>query len=88
MGLKSSHWDEPNVLAHARVNDREIPGVGKSLHIEEIQSDWHQAGRKQGYKVSAEQEAKWKKELEDIQAERAKLVDDPSSPIILNYTID
>ena len=23
--FKSSHWDEPNVLAHARVNDREIP---------------------------------------------------------------
>ena len=49
-GFKSSHWDEPNVLAHARVNDRDIPGVGKSLHIEEIQSDWGQAGRKQGFK--------------------------------------
>ena len=47
--FRSSHWEEPNVLAHARVNDREIPGVGKSLHIEEIQSDWHQAGRKEGY---------------------------------------
>lgn len=46
----SSHWDEPNVLAHVRMNDREIPGVGKSLHIEEIQSDWGQAGRKQGFK--------------------------------------
>jgi hypothetical protein len=47
---KSSHWDEPNVLAHIRMNDREIPNVGKTLHVEEIQSDWHQAGRKQGYK--------------------------------------
>ena len=48
--FKSSHWDEPNILAHVRYNDRDIPEVGKSLHLEEIQSDWHQAGRKQGYK--------------------------------------
>lgn len=47
--FRSSHWEEPNVLAHIRMNDRNIPDVGKSLHIEEIQSDWHQAGRKQGY---------------------------------------
>jgi len=46
---KSSHWDEPNVLAHIRMNDRTIDGK-KTLHLEEIQSDWHQAGRKQGYK--------------------------------------
>ena len=32
------------------MNDRDIPGVGKSLHIEEIQSDWGQAIRKQGIK--------------------------------------
>jgi hypothetical protein len=47
---KSSHWDEPNVLAHVRTNDRDVGGK-KSLHIEEIQSDWHQQGRKQGYAV-------------------------------------
>jgi len=46
---QSSHWDEPNILAHMRMNDRTIDGK-KSLHLEEIQSDWHQAGRKQGYK--------------------------------------
>lgn len=46
---KSSHWDEPNVLAHVRTNDRDVGGK-PSLHIEEIQSDWHQQGRKQGYK--------------------------------------
>jgi len=45
----SSHWDEPNVIAHLRMNDRDIPGVGKSLHLEELQSDWHQQGRKHGY---------------------------------------
>jgi hypothetical protein len=46
---QSSHWDEPNVLAHVRMNDRTIDGK-KSLHIEEIQSDWHQQGRDKGYK--------------------------------------
>lgn len=46
---KSSHWTEPNVLAHYRLNDR-TDAEGKSvLFIEEIQSDWHQEGRKKGY---------------------------------------
>jgi hypothetical protein len=40
-----------------RMNDRETPGVGKSLHLEEIQSDWHQKGRQQGYqKAPTDQE--------------------------------
>jgi WD40 repeat protein len=39
-----SHWDEPDVLAHARITLR-----GDVLFIDEIQSDWHQglAGRKE-----------------------------------------
>ncbi|MDE1867956.1 MAG: hypothetical protein KGI08_09645, partial [Thaumarchaeota archaeon] len=47
---KSSHWDEPNILAHVRSNERDVGGV-PSLHLEELQSDWHQAGRKNGYEV-------------------------------------
>lgn len=47
----SSHWDEPNILAHARVADRTGPNGERILHIEEIQSDWHQAGRQKGYKT-------------------------------------
>lgn len=93
IGFHSSHWDEPNVLAHVRMNDRTMnePGYSvqniksgnksqvfaskqeaedyqsklpssvqtkitedvmpkKSLHLEELQSDWHQKGRKEGYK--------------------------------------
>ena len=46
--FQSSHWEEPNIVAHARIQDRDTP-TGKAMHIEEIQSDWHQAGRKQGY---------------------------------------
>ena len=47
---RSSHWDEPNVLAHLRFNERTAPDGKRVLFVEEVQSDWHQAGRKQGYK--------------------------------------
>lgn len=47
---QSSHWaDHPNVLAHIRLSDRRGPKGEKVLHVEEIQSDWHQSGRKEGY---------------------------------------
>jgi len=62
---KSSHWDEPNILAHVRMNDRTIEGK-KSLHVEEIQSDWHQQGREKGYKgpePTAEQRAEINRKL-------------------------
>jgi hypothetical protein len=45
----SSHWSEPNVLAHVRMNDRVDVDGKKVLFIEEIQSDWHQKGREDGY---------------------------------------
>ena len=47
-GFRSSHYEQPNILTHLRANDRVIDGK-KALFIEEIQSDWHQAGRKKGY---------------------------------------
>lgn len=62
---KSSHWDEPNILAHIRINDRTIDGQ-KALHIEEIQSDWHQQGREKGYKLSPEDQAKLEPEFNRI----------------------
>ena len=46
---KSPHWDESNILAHIRFNDRTGPDGKKILHVEEVQSDWHQHGRKEGY---------------------------------------
>jgi hypothetical protein len=48
--FRSTHYDEPNILAHVRFNDRTIDGK-KTLFVEEVQSDWHQQGRKQGYQV-------------------------------------
>lgn len=46
----SSHWDEPNVLAHSRSNDRTLPTGERGRFIEEVQSDWHQKGKAQGYR--------------------------------------
>lgn len=46
---RSGHWTEPNVFAHVRFNEREVEGK-RTLFIEEIQSDWHQQGRKRGYR--------------------------------------
>ena len=48
--------DGENLIAHARFNTREINGK-KTLFIEEIQSDLHQAGRKEGYNTKDAQKA-------------------------------
>lgn len=55
-GYDSAHWkDNHNVVAHVRAGERSIKNTetGRSmrvLDIQEIQSDWHQAGRQRGYK--------------------------------------
>lgn len=46
----SSHWSEPNVIAHIRFDERVDADGKRVMHIAEVQSDWHQAGRKKGYK--------------------------------------
>lgn len=48
--FNSSHWDDPNVLAHVRMSDRTGPKGEKLLHVEEMQSDWGQEGREKGFK--------------------------------------
>jgi hypothetical protein len=47
---ESLHFDEPNVLVHVRFNERKDAQDKRVLFIEEIQSDWHQAGRMKGYR--------------------------------------
>ena len=44
----SNHWNESNIVVFTRVDDRTIDNK-KTLFIEELQSDWHQDGRKKGY---------------------------------------
>ena len=50
---RSPHWNQPNVLAHIRMNDRTDADGKRVLFIEEIQSDWGQEkakGRKEEIK--------------------------------------
>ena len=48
---RSTHFgdDGLGLMAHARISDRLGPNGEKILLVEEVQSDWHQAGRKAGY---------------------------------------
>lgn len=48
---KSPHYSEDNVFAHVRFNERTDSKGRRVLFIEEIQSDLHQTGRKEGYRV-------------------------------------
>lgn len=50
------HWDEDNVLAHTRLADFTTPDGKRVLGVLEIQSDWHQKGRDQGYATPASSE--------------------------------
>ena len=51
VNFTGGHFDESNVLAHVRLNDRTGPNGEKILFVEEFQSDWHQRGQKRGYKI-------------------------------------
>ena len=51
-GFRSAHSIPFNTLVHIRVKDRIDKDSGtRFLFIEEIQSDWHQQGRKRGYRA-------------------------------------
>jgi predicted GNAT family acetyltransferase len=49
--FKSSHFDEPNILVHLRMNTRTDAEGNKVLFIEEVQSDWGQKGKKEGFNI-------------------------------------
>ena len=57
VNFRSGHWDEPNVLAHLRLSDRKEPDGRRMLLVEEIQSDWAQKGRKEGFALKSEDTA-------------------------------
>jgi hypothetical protein len=69
--FKSPHFNEPGILSHVRFNDRTTPDGKKVLFLEEVQSDWHQKGRKEGYSIPREDKIKqmksagWKIDFEN-----------------------
>lgn len=65
--FRSSHYpDDPNILFHRRMNDRTTADGARALHLEEVQSDWHQQGRQLGYQSDDEKPVP--KDLQDIVA--------------------
>jgi len=70
--INSSHFDEPNILAHLRMKDRVDADGNKTLLIEEAQSDWHQTGANEGYqKPNRRQEIKDEYERVDSEIDEA-----------------
>ena len=74
-----THWgNRVGILAHARVQDFVYDFSGwKTLFIEEIQSDWHNAGQKEGYRGS-------QRTVEAVQSEMA-LLDKETQQLIDSY---
>lgn len=58
------HFPDKNPLAHNRFTDHTLPNGEKVRFIEEMQSDWHQRGRKYSYQ-GPERDA-LKRELDEI----------------------
>jgi len=57
--FRSSHFDEPNILAHVRFNERTDANGKRVLFLEEIQSDWAQRGRRAGFKQGPRDTSRW-----------------------------
>lgn len=51
--FQSSHFDQPNILAHVRFNERTDADGKRVLFLEEVQSDWAQKGRMDGFNAGA-----------------------------------
>ena len=74
---KSPHWQEKNVLAHARTQDFEDTSGNKVLFIDEIQSDLHQEGRKKGYVTTESQkyEQELREQIEKLSSKETKIME-------------
>lgn len=67
-----THWGRPGVLAHARVQDMTAADGGKVLFVEEIQSDWHNAGHQYGY-TSEGAQARYYAKMQEVRERKSAL---------------
>ena len=75
--LPSSHrFPESNILAHIRFTERVDADGKKMLFIEELQSDWSNTGRSDGWKQ--ERPAEVQKEIQRLKKERKQFHDEES----------
>lgn len=89
--FRSGHYAEPNILAHIRFNERTDTDGKRVLFIEEIQSDWHQSGRKRGYKPTDQQVRQMYKEAlltEGMAEEEANIRVENAEVESLHYNFD
>lgn len=76
--FQSSHWKEPNVLAHIRFNERTDADGARVLFVEEIQSDWGQSGKRNGFMPTEAERQAASARAKELLAEQQQ--HDPSSP--------
>lgn len=76
MKFKSSHFDEPNILIHLRMNTRTDTDGNKVLFLEEIQSDWGQKGKKEGFAISDTERASYEKERQANIKRRIEIIEE------------
>ena len=62
----SDHFDEANQISHALVRDRKLADGSTSLHVDELQSDLHTQGKKDGYRLPDVEFNRIKQEIDPI----------------------
>ena len=53
--FQSTHFEEPNILVHLRMNTRTDADGNKVLLLEELQSDWGQKGKREGFAINVKE---------------------------------
>lgn len=71
-GVPQHFGGQSGILASMRLKDRTGPNGEKLLHLEELQSDWHQQGREKGYH-DPEKLANAEKTIQALKAEHKRL---------------
>lgn len=83
--FRSAHFDKPNILAHIRFDTRTDAEGRKIMFVQEIQSDWGQKGKREGFKPNDVSDAdieQMKKDgwhIEDVIINPAMPSDDPAN---------
>lgn len=82
--FRSGHYDEPNILAHLRANERLTPDQKRVLFLEELQSDWAQRARDQGFlkpDLHVERRAEIKAEMDALAKEATAMRERGENPV-------
>lgn len=77
--FSSSHYEEPNILVHLRMNTRTAADGSKVLFLEEVQSDWGQKGREEGFSKPANTQL-----INQLEKQKQDILDSSKSYQFLN----